>query len=139
MKTQKYFSLILSIGVLVALTISIIYLFKSYSSLKIDDKNFIFNTSILFSNITSLVILIYLLRKTYFKNKKHPVLLFSKYSLFGLLIYLTLPLEIIVYSLYKYKMINFSFEKLTSLFFGIACVIITIYMIKGKDLNNSVK
>ena len=138
MKSHKIYSLILIIGVIGSFILSIIYLLKSYSSLQFDDTNFIFNSSILFSNITSLVILIYLMRRAYWKNKNGQGIFFSKYMLFGLLIYLTLPLEVITYNLYKYGMENFTFEKLTSFIFGIVCISVTVYMIKGKDLNNNV-
>lgn len=138
MNIQKTYNVILSIGVIGSLIMSIIYLFKSYNSLHLDDTNFIFNTSILFSNATSLVILIYLMRRTYLKNKKQLNFLFSKFTLFGLLLYLTLPLEIMIYNLYKYGIDNYIFEKLTSLLFGVACLMVIVYMIKGKDLNNNV-
>lgn len=138
MDLKKTYNVILSIGVIGSLIMSIIYLLKSYNSLHLDNTNFIFNTSILFSNATSLVILIYLMRRTYFKNKKQLSLLFSKFTLFGLLLYITLPLEIMVYNLYKHGMNNYMNEKITSLLFGIACIMVTIYMIKGKDLKNNV-
>lgn len=138
MKTHKIYNLILITGVIGSFILSIIYLFKSYRSLQFDNTSFIFNTSILFSNITSLIILIYLMRRAYWKSKKGQGIFFSKYMLFGLLIYLTLPLEVITYNLYRYGMENFTFEKLTSFLFGIVCISVTVYMIKGKDLNNNV-
>ena len=136
MNTQKTYSIILSIGIVGSFIMSIMYLFKSYSSLHFDDTNFVFNISILYSNITSMVILIFLMRRTFLKNKKQSSVLFSKQILLGLLLYFTLPLEIIVYNLYTFGIQNYIFEKLTSLVFGIACLMITVYMVTGKDLNN---
>lgn len=138
MKTNKICNLILTIGVISSFIISLIFLFKSYSSLQFDDANFVFNTSILTSNVTTLVILVHVIRRSYLKNKIDQGLLFSKYLLFSLLVYVTLPLEIIVYNLYEYGAVNFTYEKLTSFLFGIACVAVTVYMIQGKDTSNRV-
>ena len=140
MNTQKISRLIITLGIIGTFILSLSYLIKSFKSMKINDNDFINNTSFLFSNITTMVILIYVLRKLYLKVNKKPNLLFSKYSIFIFLIYITIALEILLYNIFQFEITKDTFiiDKIITLSFGICCIITTIYMLKNMDLKNNV-
>lgn len=129
------------IAIFVSLIMSIRFLLKSSNFLYVKNESFIDYMSLLFSNITTMVVLMYLLRQYYNEEKTKPKLLYSKYSMFLFLIYI-----VFCFSFFMNYIFQFGFNKgelliqqLLTIFFALFCIVSVIFMLrKGNKTNNVV-
>ncbi len=119
-----------------AFGLSALYMFKTFKTMGEDSDVFSFNSSLLSSYLTSLVIFLFVLRNQYFKSNEQAGLLFSKAALISILVYYTFAIEILAYNLISFNFFKSAFvlEKIISLSFVCLCVGLLVYMIRGKEL-----
>ena len=119
-----------------AFGLSALYMFRSFKTMGEDSDVFSFNSSLLSSYLTSLVIFLFVLRNQYVKSNEQAGLLFSKAALISILVYYTFAIEILAYNLISFRFFKsgFAVEKIISLSFVCLCVGLLVYMIRGKDL-----
>ena len=119
-----------------AFGLSALYMFRSFKTMGEDSDVFSFNSSLLSSYLTSLVIFLFVLRNQYVKSNEQAGLLFSKAALISILVYYTFAIEILTYNLISFSFFKsaFALEKIISLSFVCLCVGLLVYMIRGKDL-----
>ncbi len=121
---------------IIAFGLSVLYMFRSYKTMGEDSEIFRVNSSLLSSYLTSLIILLFVLRNQFSKNNLRAGILFSKAALISILVYYTFALEILTYNLIYFSFFKsaFALEKIISLFFVLLCAGLLVYMIRGKDL-----
>ena len=124
------------IASIAAFGLSALYMFRSFQIMGEDSEVFSFNSSLLSSYLTSLVIFLFVLRNQYIKSNEQAGLLFSKATLIGVLVYYTFAIEILAYNLISFRFFKsaFAVEKIISLSFVCLCMGLLVYMIRGKDL-----
>ncbi len=127
---------LLGIASIAAFGLSALFMFRSFNTMGEDSDVFSFNSSLLSSYLTSLVIFLFVLRNQYVKSNERAGLLFSKAALISILVYYTFAIEILAYNLIYFSFFKsgFALEKIISLSFVCLCVGLLVYMIRGKDL-----
>ncbi len=136
---NKVIKTIISVGVLGSFLLSIKYMINLFEYSLINENHFIDNTSFIVSNTTTMVILVYVLRRIYRKENNMQNFLFSKLFSYSLLIYTTLILDVIIYGFFKFSLIesSFVFENSISVVFSLFSILTTIYIVRNKDLKYS--
>ena len=139
MRKIKISKIVLLSGIVISFTLSLSYLIKSFINMEFENADFVSDTTFLFSNLTTLVILIFVLRRSYLSERIKPKFLFSWYSLLALLTYISMAVEILVYNIFKYGITNneFFIEKIITFLFAIFCLTSAIYMLTRKDINKT--
>ena len=124
------------IASIAAFGLSALYMFRSFKTMGEDSDVFSFNSALMSSYLTSLVIFLFVLRNQYVKSNEQVGLLFSKATLISILVYYTFAIEILTYNLISFSFFKsaFALEKIISLSFVCFCVGLLVYMIRGKDL-----
>ena len=124
------------IASIAAFGLSALYMFRSFKTMGEDSDVFSFNSALMSSYLTSLVIFLFVLRNQYVKSNEQAGLLFSKATLISILVYYTFAIEILAYNLISFSFFKsaFALEKIISLSFVCLCVGLLVYMIRGKDL-----
>lgn len=136
---NKIIRTIMFIGLIISFILSLLYTIKSFNSISFENNTFHINSSFMVSNLTTFIILFLTLRWYYIKNSEKSKILFSKHLILLILVYVTVPLDIILYNIFQFGFSKSAFisEKIINISFIMFSLIAIIKILKSKEINTN--